>query len=288
MAKEVQIIKASGERQKFSEEKLRDSLKRSGASEETINNVVYRIRRELKDGMTTKKIYNRAFSLIKKDKIVAIRYSLRQAIMDLGPTGFPFEKFLGEVLKTQGFDVKVGVMLYGFCVGHEVDVLASRGDKHIFVEAKFHNQPGIKTDLKVALYVKARFDDLKAIHKKRESASAPVIHEGWLITNTKLTSKARQYGRCSGLKVIGWNYPKKGNLQDMILDSKVHPISCLTTLSKKRKRLIFERGIVLCRDLLKKRDMLKELGMNDRGISSVMNEIGLLCGGGVSRSFNRQ
>ncbi len=287
MTKEIQIIKASGEKQAFSEEKLRDSLERSGASKETMDNVVYKIRKDLRDGMTTKNIYNRAFSLIKKDKIVAIRYSLRQAIMDLGPTGFPFEKFLGEVLKTQGFDVKVGIVLYGFCVTHEVDVLASRGDKHIFIEAKFHNKPGIKTDLKVSLYVKARVDDLKAIHKRKEVSSVPIIHEGWLITNTKLTSKARQYGRCSGLKVIGWNYPKEGNLQDMILESKVHPISCLTTLNKKRKKIIFERGIVLCRDLVNRKDVLRELGMSEENIDGVIGEIGLLCGGGVSERIKK-
>ncbi len=287
MTKEIKIIKASGERQIFSEEKLRSSLKRSGASDEATGIVIDRIKQELRDGMTTKQIYRRAFSLIKKDKPVAIRYSLRQAVMELGPTGFPFEKFLGEVLKTQGFDVKVGVMLYGFCVTHEVDVLASRGDKHIFVEAKFHNKLGVKTDLKVALYVKARFDDLKTVHKRKEDGDQ-MIHEGWLVTNTKLTSKARQYGRCSGLKVIGWNYPKDGNLQDMILRSGVHPISVLTTLSKKRKKTLFEMGVVLCRDLAKRKDLLKELGVNDNGIAEIMDEIILLCGGGIQSQMQQE
>jgi len=281
MTKEIKIIKASGEKQIFSEKKLRSSLKRSGATDEATNIVINRIKQELRDGMTTKQIYRRAFSLIKKDKPVAIRYSLRQAVMELGPTGFPFEKFLGEVLKTQGFEVKVGVILYGYCVTHEVDVLASRNDKHIFVEAKFHNRLGVKTDLKVALYVKARFDDLKAVHKRKEDGSKMIIHEGWLVTNTKLTSKARQYGRCSGLNVIGWNYPKDGNLQDMILRSGVHPISVLTTLSKKRKKTLFEMGVVLCRDVEKRKDLLKELGISDKGISEIMDEIALLCGGGM-------
>jgi len=280
MAQGIQIIKASGEKQVFDESKLHDSLKRSGASEDVIGTVVGRVKKELKEGMTTKQIYHHAFSLIKKDKAVAIRYSLRQAVMALGPTGFPFEKFLGEILKTQGFEVKTGIILYGFCVTHEVDVLASRGDKHIFVEAKFHNRLGIKTDLKVALYVKARVDDLKKVHERKEGV-APMVHEGWLVTNTKLTSKARQYGRCSGLKVIGWNYPKEGNLQDMILRSGVHPISVLTTLSQKRKKIIFEMGVVLCRDLVKRKDLLKELGVNDKGIAEIMDEITLLCGGGL-------
>lgn len=276
MAGKICIIKASGEKQAFNESKLRDSLKRSGASDSIIDDVVCQISEELKEGMTTRQIYRRAFSLIKKDKVVAVRYSLRQAVMELGPTGFPFEKFLGEILKTQGFEVKTGVILYGFCVSHEVDVFASRDNKHIFVEAKFHNKPGIKTDLKVALYVKARHDDLRAVHKREEGAT-PAIHEGWLVTNTKLTSKARQYGRCSGLKVIGWNYPKGNNLQDMIMRSGVHPISVLTTLSQKRKRALFDMGVVLCRDLLKRKDLLRELGVDESGVVEIMDEISLLC-----------
>jgi len=286
-AKVCNIVKASGAKQQFSERKLRDSLKRSGASKDVIDKVVYRIRGELKEGMTTKQIYKRAFSLIKKDKPTAIRYGLRQAVMALGPTGFPFEKFLGEVLKTQGFKIKTGVVLYGFCVTHEVDVLATRDDKHIFVEAKFHNRPGVKTDLKVALYVKARHDDLRKIHKRNEGSSL-IIHEGWLVTNTKLTSKARQYGRCSGLKVIGWNYPKEGNLQDMIIESGVHLISALTTLNEKRKKILFEKGVVLCKELLKRKYLLKELGVNDAGIKNVMDEISLLCGGGLREQIKLQ
>ena len=105
MDKQIIIIKASGEKQVFSEEKLRDSLKRSGANTEATNIVIEKIRNELKEGMTTKQIYNKAFSLLKKDKSVAVRYSLRQAVMALGPTGFPFEKFLGEILKTQGYSI---------------------------------------------------------------------------------------------------------------------------------------------------------------------------------------
>ena len=276
MVKGIQIIKASGERQIFSEGKLRFSLRRSGASPSVVDSVIARVKKELREGMTTKQIYRHAFSFIKKDKPTAIRYSLRQAVMELGPTGFPFEKFLGEILKTQGFKVKTGVVLYGFCVSHEVDVLASRDNKHIFVEAKFHNKLGIKTDLKVALYVKARHDDLRMAHKRKEGTT-PMIHEGWLITNTKLTSKARQYGRCSGLKVVGWNYPKVGNLQDLIIESGLHPVSVLTTLSQKRKKTLFEAGVVLCRDLLKRKNLLKEFGMNEKEIAEVISEISIFC-----------
>jgi len=51
----------------------------------------------------------------------------------------------------------------GKLVEHEIDVVAWNEEKLIMVEAKFHNQLGVKTDLKVILYVKERFDDLSAV-----------------------------------------------------------------------------------------------------------------------------
>ena len=62
---------------------------------------------------------------------------------------------------------------------------------------KFHNELGMKSDLKVALYVKARVDDLKK--HKAERGERP-IDEGWIITNTKFSKMAVQYANCNGMK----------------------------------------------------------------------------------------
>jgi hypothetical protein len=51
-----------------------------------IDDIVRHIKGELKEGMTTSEIYQHAFSLLKKYHApVAARYSLKQAIIDLGP-----------------------------------------------------------------------------------------------------------------------------------------------------------------------------------------------------------
>ncbi|GMQ94958.1 MAG: hypothetical protein BMS9Abin13_068 [Patescibacteria group bacterium] len=274
---ETFIIKASGEKELFSEEKLRRSLRRSGAPANVVDVVMDRIRDELADGMTTSNIYRRAFDILKRNKkTIAMRYSLRQAVMQMGPTGFPFEKLVGEILKKQGYDVKVGVVMAGHCVSHEIDVLAKKQRKHIIVEAKFHNQLGIKTDLKVALYVQARFEDIR---KKREEkyVKQEREHEAWLITNTKLTAEAVRYSKCMGMRAIGWNYPRWGNLQDLIASSDVHPLTCLTTLSTGHKRQLFEKGVVLCRELLEDKSALKTLGITDKKIRDVLEEIKLIC-----------
>ena len=276
---DVWVIKTSGEREPFSLTKLRRSLVRSGADEATTEMVIAHIIPELHDGMKTAAIYKHAFSLLKKSKYpVAVRYSLRKAVMELGPSGFPFEKFVAEVLRGKGYTAQTGVILPGFCVSHEVDVLMEKDNRHIFAECKFHNQQGIKTDVKVALYVHARFMDLRKGHDISEKAQeVPNIHEGWLITNTKLTSDAIQYANCAGLTVIGWDYPEKGNLQDLILETGVHPLTFLTTLSAGDKTNLLEQGVVMCRDLKDNDAPLRALGFSDDRIKKVVNEASKVC-----------
>lgn len=274
------VTKASGEKEEFSESKLRRSLKEAGAPHGLIDEIVAHITSELGDDVTTSTIYTHAFALLRRHRLpAAARYSLRQAIMQFGPSGFPFERFVGEILKAHGYAVKIGAMLPGFCVTHEVDILAEKENKHIFVECKFHNNHGIKSDVKVALYVKARFDDITKAHEMEAHGEGrhPRIHEGWLVTNTKLTAQAIEYSACAGLTLIGWNYPKKGNLQDLILSTGVHPITCLSTIESGTKNRLLADGVVLCRDVLDNKDILRGQGMTEDEIKAVFEEVRELC-----------
>src|SRR3989344_978569 len=268
------VRKSTGEREPFSEEKLRASLRRAGAAPETVEEIVGHILAELRDGMETTAIYRHAFSILKKrERGVAATYSLRKAVMMLGPSGFPFEKFVAEVLKTKGYRVQTGVIIPGFCVSHEVDILAEKDNKHIFVECKFHNEATLKSDVKVALYVHARFLDLKKAHDTTER-STPKIHEGWLVTNTKATHDAVQYGSCAGLTVIAWNYPHEGNLHDLIRMSGVYPITLLVTLASGEKRHLLAEGVVSCKALLDNENILRSAGISPDRIPRIFKEIG--------------
>ncbi len=210
------IIRAGGKRELFDPTKLRASLIRAKASQEAADEVIAHVLSEIRDNMTTREIYTNAFKyLVESQKPVAQRYSVRRALLDMGPTGFPFEDFVAEVLKTKGFETLTRQTVLGGCVPHEVDVVAWNDNKLIMVEAKFHNGLGIKSDLKVALYVKARMDDLKE-NVYHYGGKDRKLDEGWLITNTKFSSTALHYGLCQKLTMIGWNYPEQGNLQDMI------------------------------------------------------------------------
>jgi transcriptional regulator NrdR family protein len=95
--KSILVKKASGEEEPFKVEKLKESMRNAGAEEEVIEQVADDIGSWIYDGITTQKIYGRAFSLLrKKTKYVASRYKLKKAIMELGPTGYPFEHLSGK------------------------------------------------------------------------------------------------------------------------------------------------------------------------------------------------
>ncbi|MDZ7726329.1 MAG: ATP cone domain-containing protein [Candidatus Campbellbacteria bacterium] len=272
---EVEIIKMDGSREIFDPNKLRHSLEKAGAGSETIEAVVSKIESEIEDGMTTGTIYKRAYEILeRKESTAAARYSLRRALVDLGPTGFPFEEFVGEIFRAKGFDVKVGVMVEGECVEHEVDMLAENETSEISMEIKFHNSQKIRSDLKVALYVKSRFEDILSRQQKDGNGKKK---EGWLLTNTKFTKNALDYAECVGLKIVSWSYPEKGNLQDLVEETGLHPLTCLTSLPDKEKTLLVEQGTVLCRDLKNNTKLLEELGFKEEKINKIKDEASKLC-----------
>ena len=157
------VTKADGEQEIFDPAKLEHSLALSGASTTMRAKVLAHVLRELKPGMMTEEIYRHAFDILRREEVtpVAARYSIKRAVFALGPSGFPFEQFLAEVFRGHGWKAQTGVALNGRCAPHEVDVLAEKDGKRIGIEAKFHNDPGGKTDIKDALYVHARYEDLR-------------------------------------------------------------------------------------------------------------------------------
>ncbi len=280
MNSSVHILKADGSRQAFRPEKLVSSLRRVGATDEVIDTIVTHIQGELVEGVTTNDIYHHAFNLLRQhQRPVAAKYSLRRALAGLGPTGFPFEKFIAEVFRAKGYEAVTDQTVQGACVPHEVDVVAYKDGGQpdlIMCELKFHNELGFKTDLKVALYVKARFDDLRS-QTFTYGGKPRSFGEGWLVTNTKFTQTAIDYGRCAGLKMIGWNYPEKENLEQWIEESGLHPLTCISTLSDSHRQELFRRGIVLCKSLNADLSILSSMGLSPSKIAEVKEELASVC-----------
>ena len=277
MTKPIHIIKATGEREEFNPQKLQSSLMRAGASNEEADKIVVKIESELKDGDSTREIYRRTFILLEQnERPAAIRYSLRRAIMELGPTGFPFEQFIAEIFQVKGFETTNDFIAQGECAEHEIDIVAWNKDKLIMTEAKFHNQHGIKSDLKVVLYVKARWDDIANQEFTGFGDTPRKMDEGWLITNTKFSESAIKYAECRDMKLIGWNYPREGNLQDMIEEAHLHPITCLNTTTPSDEKLLMEAGIILCKQAKDNQDILRQTGLSNEKIEKMMEEIDLI------------
>ena len=272
--KNILITKADGEQEPFDSSKLDSSLARAGASEQIRARVLIHVEQELKPNMTTEEIYRHAFEILRREESapVAARYSIKHAVFALGPSGFPFEQFLAEILRAHGWIARTGAALTGRCAPHEVDVLAEKGGRRIGIEAKFHNEASGRTDIKDALYVYARYEDLK----KAPDVSSRV-DEGWLVTNTRFTRNAIRYAQCSNLTLLGWDYPHERGLLAMIEEARVHPLTCLTTLSEGEKRSLLDNKIVLCKNI-QTGHLLEEYGVKPGRIPLVLEEAQRLCG----------
>jgi hypothetical protein len=248
----IMVLKRSGEYEPFSEDKVRSSLERAGADDDLIDIVVGRVKGELYDGISTKELYRRVYDLLSElERPMASRYDLKNAILQLGPTGFPFERFVAGLLRERGYHVAVGQIVPGKCVEHEVDVVAHKGHEHLMIEAKFHNQPGTKSDIQDALYTYARFLDVEEAWVEVDGREGH-LHRAWLVTNTKVTSQVRQYTRCVGMRVTSWDYPYRNGLRDMVDESGLHPVTLLQSLTQQEKARLVDEGVVFCRELIER------------------------------------
>ena len=272
----VEVIKHSGERADFSIEKLKSSLRKSGAEEALVNEISNNVRDELYQGISTKEIYNRAFALLKKEKKgYASKYKLKKAIYELGPTGFPFEKFIAALLFYSGYKVKTGQFLQGKCVLHEVDVVARKNDQFIVVECKFHSDEGRNCNVKIPLYIHSRYHDILNNYNDKNEAEKPT--EGWVVTNTRFTEDALQYGKCAGLYLLSWDYPKDNGVKDRIDRLGLYPITASTLMSQREKQFLLSRDIVLCKQLINDDFYLDHLGISENRQARILEEIKILC-----------
>lgn len=252
----IQVKKASGIFESFSEDKVRQSLKRAGATPKVIDKILVQLIGQIHDGMTTRAIYRQVFNLLNQYQAgQGYHYSLKDALMQLGPSGYPFEKFIARLLDSLGYQTQTNIIMQGKCIQHEIDIIADKDRQQYLIECKFHNRPGTKTRSKDALYTQARLEDLS--HE---------FNQAWLVTNTKLTTDAIKYGLCRGIKLLAWRYPSDAGLETLIEMNKLHPLTCLTFLDHHDRQLLYHNNLVLCRELA----ALTDKQLNDLGLNSGM------------------
>lgn len=239
------ITKFDGSTEAYNEEKIRGSATRVGVPENMQSQILESIRDRLFDGITTKEIFTMIKEFLRTSGAphLAMKYNLKQALADLGPSGYPFEKYLSLLLTEEGYQTQVNQIIAGSCVSHEVDVLAVKNNLTYFIEAKFHKNTSQRTDVRIVLYIKARYEDLKSNWKG--GSTRP-----WIITNTRFSTDAIKYGECQNIALTSWGYPKGQGIADLIERTDLHPITIIEELSGDDKLRLLNSGVVTCRQLL--------------------------------------
>lgn len=266
----VNVLKATGEKEPFSDDKIISSIKRAGIPKDLQDEVLLHVKSKLYEDIPTSEVYKHITEFLDKHpKRFKDRYGLKQAIMDLGPTGYPFEDYVSEILKIKGYSTRVRSILTGKCVNHEIDVIAQKQNvEKLVVEAKFHNASGTRTDIHVSLYTKARFDDLKDKYK---------FDRAWIFTNTKITSDALAYALCVNMGVVSWSYPEHEGLRDLVEKEKLYPVTILSSLSQMQKQILLDSHIVLVKDICKNKGILDILRLQPDKKQEIREEAGFIC-----------
>lgn len=272
------VVKASGHIESFDIQKLASSLIHSGASPEIAFDIARKVKNEVTHLTHTRHIFRLAKKLLRQyNHATSMRYSLKKALSLIGPSGYPFEKFFAGVLSNYGYSVEVNRIIKGYCVSHEVDVFAGKGNERYVIECKYHSDGGKAVDVKTALYVHSRFMD---IQKAFKTGSDLMVSKGWLVTNTRCTLDAINYAGCVGLEIVSWKYPHGKSLEKMIEDKKLYPVSVLSPLKKSAVEAFFREGIILVQDILKlsEQEVSKITGVDVNVSRALKRQAEQLCG----------
>lgn len=272
------IKKNSGEIEKYQAKKLQKSIENVGLSTKEAANLVQELeQRQSNQKISTRKLHYETFRLIRKrSNAAAARYNLKKAVSELGPSGYPFERFFGELLKALGYKVKVGTHEQGDCLTHEVDVLADKEDYRLMVECKFKNRANHKIDTQITLYVQARFQDLSKKWLFTEGITDN--HSVCIATNTGFTKDAIKYGKCMNMLLISWDFPNtKQNLKHLIEDTGMYPLTCLTSITKQEKQALLSKKYILVKDLHQNIQAFDDLNITNRRFNKINKEINSLC-----------
>ncbi|WP_366186862.1 restriction endonuclease [Flavobacterium ovatum] len=273
----MKVRRQSGDSVDYDPEKLKRSLLNSGASVIVVDKILQKLTNEVYDGITTKNIYKKAFSLLKKNaNFHAARYNVKTAIHLLGPAGFYFEQYIARIFESEKYEAITNLTLQGRCVSHEVDVLVKKNDRIAMIECKFHGSKEAASDVKVPMYILSRYNDLKQVSHKIFSQKDQ-ISECWIATNNRFTSDAKDFAICNDIKLLSWDYPKDNSIKVKNYRDCLYPVTCLTTITLAEKEKLLSLGVILARDLTTSPEKLSEIMISPRREKNILKEVTELC-----------
>ena len=268
----MRVTKHSGEQIAFNPESLKNSLRKSGANDQQIDDVFNNILKEMYDGITTRALYEMAFGYLKKHKTAyAAKYSLKKALRDLGPNGFYFEKWVCSLLHYLGFQSVNGQTLQGHAVTHEIDVIAIKNDEFNIIECKLRNDIDAKISVTTPMYFLSRMQDLanKQFHYFDQDR---FITNGWLVTNAYFTKDSIAFGNYYGIKLLSWDFPNGNSIKNLTDDGGLYPITCLTVINSQQKSILLDNDMILVQNILDQPEQLKQLLKHPELVQQVLKE----------------
>lgn len=266
----VFVVKADGSKQLFEREKIVQTCLRMGADNNTANEVADKVQRRSYDGISTKTILQLIFTFMRHYK-PTVRYllDLRRGISIMEPKT-EFETFIRALLQNSGFEVTPNQILRGKCGEHEIDGIARKDGVTYLVEAKHHLSYHALTGLDESRIAWAVLEDV--IDAYTLGLTDLKIDRAMIVTNTRYSLHAVQYGSCKNILQIGWSSPQYLGLKDIVEKVELYPLSCLRGVSYEARLRLADAGIVLIRQLLEK-DVLaieKQTGLPQAAVKSIV------------------
>jgi len=264
------VLKENGEKERFDRTKVKKAIRRSGLSPKECDEILHQLSQYTYNGISTKAIYHMVYDLIEQMRPeVSHKYNLKRALQRIGPAGYEFEDFVGTLLSLEGYDTKLRQTIEGGCLNHEIDVVAKKQNKRYMIECKFRNQPGYKCRIQTALYVYARFLDLK---EGTKFGTCEKYYRPWLITNAKFSQDVITYADYKEMDLLGWKYPFKNSLEVRIDRSKCYPVSVIK-MGDRTLRQLLKKKIVTVFDLPETPEKLaRKTGISNRKSKEILEK----------------
>lgn len=261
------VKKNSQTTEKFSQKKFFQSLEKIDIPKKAQKNLLQKINKDCNQDLVSSNKIQRVTkkSLEKIDKLSSLKYSLKKDLLDLGPDGFSFERYMACVFEKLNYETLLNQTRKGKHVTHEIDIMFKKKNekKFNYSECKFRNKSYYKNGIKTALYVHSRYLDIKNGPEKN-------CKKYWLISNTRFSKDALKYGKGVGLGLLSPYGPEGESILDMVMQTRCFPISSLCSLSKKDIKYLLSVEITNIFDL---RDKLKALPKKREKIAKEIDEI---------------
>lgn len=244
----VLVTKANGYKQPFDKGKIVQTCLRMGASPQVANQVANMVERHLYEGISTREILQLTFKFMRKYK-PAIKHllDLRRGLSMMEPKP-EFETYIQDLLANSGYEVEPNLILRGKCGEHEVDAIAKKDGVTYFVEIKHHYSYHALTGLDESRIAQAILEDANDAYNL--GMTDLKFDRAMIVTNTRYSDHAIQYGTCKNILQIGWSSPHTLGIRDMVQNSKLYPLTCLRGINYETRMKLVKSGIVLVKQLL--------------------------------------